>query len=121
MTTSLNFPLDCVGGRRRRPWATGARLAGATLGGVSAVECEFEGADFTGARFGTADATRATDAAAAFCRRFGIAIDRSGRYTNDEAGAAHLWGGPCDFTGSTGLPNHLARIDPTGRRGWSLT
>ena len=92
---------------------TGARLTGATLRGVSAVECKFEGADFTGAISGTADATRATDAAAAFCRRFGIAIDRTGRYANDEAGAAHLWHGPCDFTGSTGLPSHLAETDPT--------
>ena len=87
---------------------TGARLTGATLRGVSAVECKFEGADFTGATFGTADATRATDAAAAFCRRFGIAIDRSGRYTSDDAAAVYAWHGPCDFTGSTGLSEQMS-------------
>ena len=92
---------------------TGARLTGATLRGVSAVECTFDGADFTGATFGTADATRATEAAAGFCRRFGIAIDRSGRYSNDAADAAYTWHGGCDFTGSTGMPNHIAETEPT--------
>ena len=93
----------------------GASLAGATLRGVSAVECQFEAADFTGATFGTADATRATDEAAAFSRRFGIAIDRTGQYANDDADAAHRWHGGCDFTGSTGLPNHIAETEPTLR------
>jgi uncharacterized protein YjbI with pentapeptide repeats len=92
---------------------TGARLTGAALRGVSAVECRFESADFTEATFGTADATRATDAAAAFCRRFGIAIDRTGRCTNDAAHAAYTWHGPCDFTGSTGLPKGIEQMGPT--------
>ena len=92
---------------------TGARLMGATLRGVSAVECRFERADFTEATLGTADATRATDAAAAFCRRCGIAIDRTGRYTNDDADAAYTWHGPCDFTGSTGLPEGIEQIGRT--------
>ena len=88
---------------------TGARLTGATLRGVSAVECQFEAADFTGATFGTADATRATDEAAAFCRRFGIAIDRTGQYANDDAHAAYTWHGACDFARSTGLPKGIGQ------------
>jgi uncharacterized protein YjbI with pentapeptide repeats len=89
----------------------GARLNWATLRGVSAVECRFEGADFTGVELGRADATRATEEAAAFCLRFGIAIDRTGRYTNDQAATGWNWTGPCDFTGSIGLPEDIAGID----------
>ena len=88
----------------------GARLTGATLRGVSAVECRFEGADFTGIELGSADATRATEEAAAFCQRFGIAIDRTGRRTNDQAAWGLHWNGPCDFTGSIGLPDDIAGI-----------
>lgn len=91
----------------------GARLTGATLRGVSAVDCRFDDADFSGVELGRADATRATDEAAAFCRRLGIAIDRTGRYTNDDADAAYTWHGPCDFTGSTGLPEGIEQIGRT--------
>jgi len=94
---------------------TGARLTGAILRGVSAVECQFEGADFDGATFGSADATRATSTAAAFCRRFGISIDRTGRYTNDEAARRYYWSGLCDFTGSTGLPEGIGQLGRTPR------
>jgi uncharacterized protein YjbI with pentapeptide repeats len=93
----------------------GARLNWATLRGVSAVECRFEGADFTGVELGRADATRATEEAAAFCRRFGIAIDRTGRYTNNQAATGWNWTGPCDFTGSIGLPDWIPETDRTLR------
>ena len=43
-----------------------------------------------------------------------IAIDRSGRYANDDEDAAYFSHGGCDFTGSTGLPgDHIAETEPT--------
>lgn len=95
---------------------TGANLTGATLRGVSAIECPFAGADFTRAELDRANATRATAEAAEFCNRYGIAIDRTGRYANDQAARLLPWGGPCDFTGSTGLPDHVVQstADPDG-------
>lgn len=93
----------------------GACLTGATLRGVSAVECRFEGADFSGVELGRADATRAMEEAVASCLRFGIAIDRTGRRTNDQAATGLYWDGPCDFTGSIGLPDGIAEVGRTPR------
>jgi len=93
----------------------GADLSGAVLQGISAIGCRFDDADFSAVELGRADATRATDEAAAFCLRFGIAIDRTGRRTNDQAAWGLYWEGPCDFTGSIGMPNHIAETDPTLR------
>jgi hypothetical protein len=50
----------------------------------------------------------------------GMHRSASSRYTNDDAEAAYTWHGPCDFTGSTGLPSHIAETDPTARRGQPL-
>jgi hypothetical protein len=95
---------------------TEARFDRTQFRGVSAIECNFEGVDLTTVTFSGADPTGALPEAVQFCRRFGIAIDRrtmrSGRPRGH--GKPDEWGdfdGPCDFTGSTGIPpDVLARI-----------
>lgn len=93
-------------------------LTAAAVQGSSFVECRFEGVSVSEeTEFTDADPTGYTNQARAFCERFGIAVKRGddrgdadeyAREDDDEeddlpVGVGEFFG-PCDFTGSTGLP-----------------